>query len=904
MRLNSVRTLLLASVALGAFSSAASAQQQAQAAGLGIEEIVVTARQRNETLQEIPLSIAAFTAEDIQKAGFQNLGDIAMQSSGIQFNPNAGGLAGRFNSVIRMRGVSVLGSLPHLQATSLFVDGVYSLGGAQVLPIQDLERVEIIKGPQSAFFGRNTFAGAINYITKKPNLEEFEGAIDVSGATFDQYEMNAQVTGPVVENKLGYLANVRLYDKGSMFTATDGGALGKQNSRSASLSLLAHPTDSFNIKVRAFYQEDDDGPAAEASLGTRGVATPGLFGSVGFDTCSGKTTTGVSVAGAVVGSRGGETITLSPKNFICGKIPQPGRAGAPKITSNTSLFPTQFARVRPGFDFELSVPVPAVIARPTFLVDNLINRKFLKGIPTLDGFGLRRNTFRGSLNADWEFAPGYKATLTAGYNDMKANWLRDFDVSDAEVWYSADPQTGKDKSAELRVVSPGEDRFRWVAGATYYKQTFVTNGGGGLLVTSCFNQSCSIGPVNAALAATSGDRAKVYAGYGQASYDIFEQLTLDLEFRYMQDTRTNTQNFGASVRNLSEKYKQKTPRIILSYKPSDQTTIYAQGSRGTLPGVINGLVAICSPDTFTVAYTNPRTGLPSTASECDQIAGQSPGGKLIGSTPAQYLDALEAGIKQGFANGAGRVNLTGYYYKWKNFPTPISIIYVRDADDPALRDRIPKASANTLGINTSGSAQFKGAELETAFALNRNWNFNANLSYNKSKFTEFVNVGLFSNEVFNFGGISPVTGFRAGATTDATTISAQGNLKGKSPTRYPKWMGNMSANYTNTLVGDWSWFARLDAIYNGKAYVDLWNLATTDAYWLFHTRAGIEKDNLRIELYVRNLFDENKWAAATSGADFARTDFGVAGGFSFSAQAIYLVPQDKRTFGLRMNYKF
>ncbi len=75
MRLNSIRTALLATVAATTFGSNAWAQQQAQAQVSGIEEIVVTARQRNESLQEIPLAIAAFTSEDIKKAGFQNLGD-------------------------------------------------------------------------------------------------------------------------------------------------------------------------------------------------------------------------------------------------------------------------------------------------------------------------------------------------------------------------------------------------------------------------------------------------------------------------------------------------------------------------------------------------------------------------------------------------------------------------------------------------------------------------------------------------------------------------------------------------------------------------------------------------------------------------------------------------------------
>ncbi len=111
----------------------------------------------------------------------------------------------------------------------------------------------------------------------------------------------------------------------------------------------------------------------------------------------------------------------------------------------------------------------------------------------------------------------------------------------------------------------------------------------------------------------------------------------------MQDQRTNTQSQGAGFRNFTEKFKQKTPRIILTYKPSDELTIYAQASRGTLPGVINGLVSICSNEAFLQPYIVPAglagAGSPSTASECAQIASQSPGGTLIASTPAQYLDS-------------------------------------------------------------------------------------------------------------------------------------------------------------------------------------------------------------------------------------------------------------------------
>ncbi|MDX2221449.1 MAG: TonB-dependent receptor, partial [Rhodospirillaceae bacterium] len=826
-----------------------------------VEEIVVTARQREESLQEIPLAISAFTSDDIKKAGFQNLGDIALQSAGIQFNPNMSGTqAGRLNSIVRMRGIQG-GLLANNQAVSLFVDGVFAMGGATVLPIQDLERVEIIRGPQSAFFGRNTFAGAINYITKKPQLDAYEGQISFSGATYDSYEVSLQHTGPLVNDRLGYLANVRLYNKGSMYTATDGGKLGKETSKTASLALLAAPNDSIDVKVRAFFQKDDDGPSNQGYI--RGRTN---------DSCSGTTVQGLNAAG--------QPITISPRRYICGKIPKLGSAAIPRVSTNTSLRPQIFSLVRPGRDNELGRDLPPA-ARTEFLIEQLVNRQYIPGVPKMDGFGMERETFRSSLNANWEFADGYLATLTAGYNDMRVNWLIDYDNYDVESWWSADPQKGKDKSAELRVASPGKERFRWLTGATYYQQTYITNGAGGLAISACTTTTCAVGPSNFGLPITGGDKAKVWAVYGSLSYDIIvEQLTIDVEFRYMQDERTNTQAVGTSFRAFTEKFKQKTPRVILTYKPSEATTIYAQASRGTLPGVINGLVSICSNDAFTVPFIVPAglpgAGTPSTASECAQIASQLPGGALIPSTPAQYLDAGEIGLKQSFLDGTARVNLTGYYYKWKNQPYGLTIRYFRDADNPALRDRIPNAFSNTLGVQTSGSSKSKGAEIEVAMAPSENWNFGGTLGWNDNHYTELILTGGFTTEVY-------------GST----------NYKGKTQTRYPEWQGSLSATYTDAFVGDWTWFARSDAIYFGKAWSDIGNLSYSDDYWLVHARAGLEREALRVELYVRNLLQEKGWSGANN-----RADFGVQGDLTFFAQGISVAPQDKRQFGLRVNYTF
>ena len=261
---------------LGTFGTA-SAQSQARE-DQQLEEIVVTARLREERLQDIPLSISAFSAADIEEAGFQDLGDIALQTAGVLYDARAtSGIAGRLNSNIRIRGAQVNSSLPHLASTSLFVDGVFALGGVNSMPLTDLERVEVIKGPQSAFFGRNTFAGAVNYVTKTPGLSDFETEIDVSGASYGQYELSAVHSGPIIEGKLGYQISARQYGRGNMFSATDGGGLGEESTQSVAGTLYWEPNSQLSVKLRAFFLHDDDGPPAS-----------GFLRGSDLDTCTGR----------------------------------------------------------------------------------------------------------------------------------------------------------------------------------------------------------------------------------------------------------------------------------------------------------------------------------------------------------------------------------------------------------------------------------------------------------------------------------------------------------------------------------------------------------------------------------------------------------------------------------------
>lgn len=183
---------LMASVALPTV-------HEAYAQSLALEEIVVTARKRDENIYEIPVSVSAFSQADLDRAGVDNAEDLSAYVAGLDFQGSTS-TGGRNNPSIRFRGQNQQIITPSTQTGALFWDGSYIGGGGAFLPLGDLERVEVIKGPQTAYFGRNTFSGAVNLIPKKPG-DEWEGDLefDYSPSQSDEYKIEAGIGGPITD---------------------------------------------------------------------------------------------------------------------------------------------------------------------------------------------------------------------------------------------------------------------------------------------------------------------------------------------------------------------------------------------------------------------------------------------------------------------------------------------------------------------------------------------------------------------------------------------------------------------------------------------------------------------------------------------------------------------------------
>ena len=225
-----------------------------------LEEIVVTARKREEAIQDIPLSITAFTAEELQKRSIQDMRDVALFTPGFNFE-DFGGSGGTTPVVRGTTQVSILQSGE--QNVSVFFDGVY-LPRSYVtdLGFANMERVEVVKGPQSARYGRNAFMGAINYIPRRPG-DEWDLQGQVVAGNHSRYDYAGTVSGPIVPGLVSVLAG---YDYSEFdgtwknthpyadidFKQGSNDRLGGYERAVASLALRITPGDALTIDL-AYY---------------------------------------------------------------------------------------------------------------------------------------------------------------------------------------------------------------------------------------------------------------------------------------------------------------------------------------------------------------------------------------------------------------------------------------------------------------------------------------------------------------------------------------------------------------------------------------------------------------------------------------------------------------------------
>ncbi len=186
---------LVSALALTMYGTAAFAQ------GPVLEEVIVTATKRAESLQDIPVTVNAVTADTLQDAGVVDLADVAQLVPALTTTTNLS----PFATGIRIRGIGTSQNSIALEASVAFVvDGVYmGRSGLGMSDLTDIERVEVLQGPQGTLYGKNSNAGVVSVVTKKPNFDEVEGYVEVTAGDYGLQQYTASVTGPV-SDELAY----------------------------------------------------------------------------------------------------------------------------------------------------------------------------------------------------------------------------------------------------------------------------------------------------------------------------------------------------------------------------------------------------------------------------------------------------------------------------------------------------------------------------------------------------------------------------------------------------------------------------------------------------------------------------------------------------------------------------
>src|SRR5258706_5135161 len=180
-------------------------------ADAALEEIVVTAQRRVERLQDVPLAITALSADDLAARGVRQAGDITAGVPNMLLNSPYGPEA---QPTFTLRGVTTQDySQNQSSPIAMYVDEVYkAVGAVQALQTYDLDRVEVLRGPQGTLYGKNATGGAVSFYTKNPSLTGYDGYATFGVGDYGAYSLKAAAGGPILGSELGVRAAV-LYEK-------------------------------------------------------------------------------------------------------------------------------------------------------------------------------------------------------------------------------------------------------------------------------------------------------------------------------------------------------------------------------------------------------------------------------------------------------------------------------------------------------------------------------------------------------------------------------------------------------------------------------------------------------------------------------------------------------------------
>jgi iron complex outermembrane receptor protein len=816
------------------------------------EEIIVTARKKSESLQRVPLSITPFSAADIDKRGYNRVEDIARATPGFSFEGfSTGGTYG--NPVIR--GMTNTFTTARVQNVSFFLDGVYLQRQSMLnIGLVDMARIEVVKGPQSALYGRNAFSGAVNYITSKPS-EEFEGYLGVTLGTDEREDYRVSLSGPLgTDRLLGKLTYATTeYDghtendhplghvDGSGVNTVDN--LGGWDDETLSLGLSFRPTDRINIGLGYYDSEAEREAAAYYVVGGLGSIEYGFRTEEQNDlNCNfiegatqglGQPVFGESVYCGTFG-----TAPPAENRTIPGITVDPRGIGAVLDNEVLTL----------SFDWEINDTLAL-----TYLYGRAEHESYTNG----GGGGDEDNLVGSPQLYDFSFNYAYSnamsgrpiAELETDSHELRFNWSANDRLNASFGVYYSKVEDEQSESLFFLPICSDRDQLGLFANGTNADEiancsmpgtshnTTSVYEDAGFFVTQDFARQHNL-PLN-----HTKYEDKIMAFFFSGTYSLTDSLDLTFEGRYTEEDKeiqritdvfglaADESNYAGPSRIAETEYDDEmfyffTPRVFLEWSMTDTNFLYVSAAKGVKTGGFNNTTVE------------------------DQL-----------SYGEEENWTYEIGSKNTLMDGRLTLNGVLYYIDWTDL----------QSNQPPT-DTGGSLNSNVVIVN-AGDAESIGAELESTWLISENLSVDFGYAYNDPE--------LGDNATY----YSAVQFFRC----DGSVCPADGDVSGNQLARTSKHQVNWGVNgYFRT--GNWDFEGRLDGAYQSEQYVSPMNVGKVPSRTLWNTSFSLNYgEHWEFNLWGKNIFDKKYASSVFIQSQFSR----------------YLVSLgDRRSWGISAKYLF
>lgn len=653
--------------------SAQDAEEPAETSGLG--EIIVTAQRYEQRLQDTPLSIVAIDADQLARQGSDSLGNLDAFIPNVSIGGTAGQGSAIANFAIRGIGGAPSGFVTQESAVGIYVDDIlFARPNGALLDLLDVERVEVLRGPQGTLFGRNTAGGAVRYVSRAPS-DSLEGSLRVAAGSRDRFEVAGVLNIPLTDTLATRFSFAKKSRDGYIHRIIDDSYTGGGDSTTMRGQLRWEPTDRLSINLTAdLIRTSDNGqPTVAVGFSPNDLYTAALYG--------------VAIPGDP---------PASPTNYNSMRALVPASVSVSGYTNAATDFAFYTNQISGQYE---------------------VYGGFLPDVNEFDSYGLS-----GIISYDLTDDITFKS-LT-GYRDMSQTQRQDWDRTPIPLVQLNEEIDIEYVTQEFQVNGRSfADRLNWVGGLFYYwdeandaRRRFDPSGGANSALAGDFGRG----------AVENKDiTTESMAAFAQGTFNFTDAFSATVGLRWSRDTKDYTSlregrgqecvAGGAIVaavgtpascppgsvstplaHTVSSHWSSISPRFGLEYRWSPEIMTYVSAAKGYKGGGFNDtLQTRCYRSAF------PDCGL----SEFN----------------AENLWTYEAGIRTDLFDRRVRLNITGFLTKYQD-----QQIQLIDVGPPPLQYTI------------NGDSTIKGVEVEFLTEPVDGLLLRANLGYTDAQYDEVL----------------------------------------------------------------------------------------------------------------------------------------------------------------------